>query len=180
MLRERYVGIHSSKCDVSIKFLFSKFRESWGREDRQSVRARGSGGHQVNKHLKINWAKLIWTHIDWSSMHRACIDWYQVLCIYIITFSLFFWRGLYFWMSGCMILMPSLGALFLLLVCLVQFWCDSFILSYHIVFCCVLLLSLRNPFFSNENQKGSGSECGGRWSRTKRSRGKGLWWGCVV
>jgi hypothetical protein len=68
--------------------------------------------------------------------------------------------------------MPSLGifSLFLLLVYLVQFPCDHFIvcvLSYYILFCYALLLYFKSLFLSSERQKGNGSG----WERRYRQAG---------
>ena len=66
-------------------------------------------------------------------------------------------------------LCPLLGS-FLLVGLLFQLQCDGFVLSY-ILFCYVLLLSLRSLFFSSERQKGKGSWKEGRGP--VRNRGMG-------
>lgn len=62
----------------------------WRRGGRKNVRATGNGEHQENKSLQINYGSLIGTHKDWSSKHGAYTGMNQVLCIYIIVFSLVF------------------------------------------------------------------------------------------
>jgi hypothetical protein len=70
-------------------------------------------------------------------------------------------------MSGILILVPVLGSLFLLLICLVQPQCDSFF--YIIIFYFVVwLLSLRSLSYLSERQKGSAS--GGKEKRRGTAR----------
>lgn len=65
-------------------------------------------------------------------------------------------------------------ALFPLLVCLIKTWCDDvivFVLSYYILLCYILLLSLRNVFLSNNRQKGTGSRWKESWEGIGKSKG---------
>jgi hypothetical protein len=48
---ERFLGIHSSKVDVSIKSLSSELKEVWGRGGRNSVRDRVKRSHQEKQVL---------------------------------------------------------------------------------------------------------------------------------
>jgi hypothetical protein len=50
----RDLGTHSSKWDVSIKFLPSEICDSRRREGRRILGARGDGGHQEKKALQVN------------------------------------------------------------------------------------------------------------------------------
>lgn len=123
MQRVRDLGTFSPKWMVSIKPLPSEFRQC-----EKSVRAKGDGGHQETRPSKSTRAKLIWTHSDWGRMHSACTGLDQVLCIYIMEYSLeVVWNTLYVQMSGSLFdscVSPS--AAFLLLVCLIQLQCNSF------------------------------------------------------
>lgn len=66
---------------------------------------------------------------------RGCMGLYQVLCVYVRAFSLLFlWDS---WvcefMNGSLLLVPSLGTHFLLLVCFVNFIMTDFLLSYYVL-----------------------------------------------
>jgi hypothetical protein len=61
--------------------------------------------------------------------------------------------------SGSLTRMPIIGILFFCWLGLYNHAMMVFVFSYCILFCYVLLLSLRSLFFSNESQKGSGSGC---------------------
>lgn len=88
-------------------------------------------------------------------------------------FSLVFLMGLpTVIMSVSLTLVPTLGTLFLLLVCCVQIQYDSFcIISLYFILSC--LLSIRSLFFSNVRQKLGGPRGQRKWGETGRNREKG-------
>lgn len=55
---------------------------------------------------------------------QDCTCLYKVLCIYIVAFSFIFLWDSGVWRNGSLILVPSLRALFLLLICPFQLQCD--------------------------------------------------------
>lgn len=75
------------------------------------------------------------------------------------------------WKSGLLFFLSSLGALFLLLLCLVQFWCEDFYLLYFVTFGCNLLETscflMRNKHTKRLDQDGRDVR------RTGKSRGMG-------
>jgi hypothetical protein len=68
-------------------------------------------------------------------------------------------------MSGSLVLVPALEALFLSWIILSSLHELVFALSYYILFCPIWLLSLQALFFTSERQKGSRSGEEGRWGR---------------
>ena len=88
--RMRDRGTFSSKWDFSIKGFLQGSGNSMQEGKRKSVKAREGGRHQDTRLSISTWSKLIWTHRDWGSKHRACTGLHQVLCVYIMTSSLVF------------------------------------------------------------------------------------------
>lgn len=103
-----------------------ELREPYGGGSKKNLRVRGDRGKQENTAFWINWLKIIWVHRDWSNMHRPCPGLYQVLYVYIIATTLVFLWDCWVCEWVDLILVPSLGTLFLLLGCPVQPWCDKF------------------------------------------------------
>lgn len=94
----------------------------------------------------------------------------QSICIYILAFSLVFYRipdcvGVKEWTSDSLSWAHSL-------CCCVQVQCDIFHWSFYAFFCSILLLSLRNFFFSNKSQKGGRPWHKRTWGGTERSKRK--------
>lgn len=75
------------------------------------------------------------------------------------------------WTSGLLFLLSSLGALFLLLLCLVQFWCEGFYLLHFVTFGCNLLET--SCFLMRNKHTKSLDQDGGEMRRTGKSRGMG-------
>lgn len=101
------LGTHSSKWNVAIKSIPSELKEPNRMGGGDSVRARKDGEHQKNKSLRINWPKLIWTPRP-KQQAQSYTALQQVLCVYIIAFSLvFFMRLLSVCMSESLILVPD-------------------------------------------------------------------------
>lgn len=134
--------------------------------DGKSIEIRENIGYQENKVLYISWAKLLWTCRNWNSNDRAYSALHQVLCICIITFRLGFIRLWNMWTSESLILVLSLGALFLLLVCFVFLHAMDFVISYYLmVFGCyhleVCYILMRDKSGVDPDGRESGEELGG-------------------
>ena len=71
-------GTLSLKWDISIKSHTSQARELHRREGWKNVRARGHGGHQVNKAPIRQHGQAISTHRNISSTHRVCASLPQI------------------------------------------------------------------------------------------------------
>jgi hypothetical protein len=85
----------------------------------------GMKNTKKTRNSKPTWAKLIQTHRDQGCMHFPCTDPPQVLCVYIIAYSLVFLMGFLNVKQVCLwcvcLLLGSSPS-----VCLIQPQCDSF------------------------------------------------------
>jgi hypothetical protein len=138
-------GPHSRQWDVSIKSSLSELREPLGKGGRKNVGDRRDGGHQGNKALWDNWARLVWTQRpkqDAQGLHGPAP------CNQTPIYS--FMELLCMWTSMSMILVLSLGA-FLIFCCLVllNFLYNSFcfILLYYILLSFAVMFLLKRMVF---------------------------------
>lgn len=76
-------------------------------------------------------------------------------------------------MSGALILMPFGGGAFGFPLILFNSHVGIFTLFHYTLFCHIFILSFRSLFFSNEKQKGNGSEWQGKWGRNRQTRRRG-------
>lgn len=86
---ERVLEPLSKKWNVPIKFLSSEIRELCGREGRKNVKAEGKEDPRRSRPSEST-EEISYELRDWSNKHRAYISQQQILCEYIIPFSLTF------------------------------------------------------------------------------------------
>lgn len=87
-----------------------------------------------------------------------------------VSWSLILWV----WVSVptcCSLIFVTLPGLFCICLFVLSHSNMIFVLSY-ILFCCILLLFLRSPFFPNEKQRKSESRWEGSWGKFRRSTGR--------
>lgn len=111
--------------------------------------------------------KLIWTHRVWSRIMEPIMIYTGPVCTYYSTQFNVFMRLLTSWISGTLILVPSLRLFYSYQFALFNINVMVYVLSY-ILFCYVLLMSIVSLFISNEWQKISRSGWEGRSGRTGR------------